>query len=97
MFSQEESAVRIKSASIGYMKKVLCSDLGGPEECEVEIRGNTPDEVAKNCQEHVMEEVEKGDSSHQDAVENMQGLSPEEQQEKMTEYMQVCTDAFKRD
>lgn len=97
MFIQEQSVVRIKSASIGYMKKVLCSDLGGPEECEVEIRGNTPDEVAKNCQEHVMEEVEKGDSSHQDAVENMQGLSPEEQQEKMTEYMQVCTDAFKRD
>ncbi len=62
----------------------------------VEIRGNTPDEVAKNCQEHVMEEVEKGDGAHQDAVENMQGLSPEEHQEKMAEYMQVCADAFKR-
>ena len=79
------------------MKKIICSDLGGLESCEVEIKGNTPDEVAKNCQEHVMDEVEKGDSNHQDAVENMQGLSPEEQQEKMTEYMQICTDAFKRD
>ena len=80
-----------------HMKKVICSDLGGPEECEVEIRGNTPDEMAKNCQEHVMEEVSKADSAHQNAIENMQGLSPEEQQEKFTEYMQICEDAFKRD
>ena len=79
-----------------YMKKIICSDLGGPESCEVEIRGNTPDEVVKNCQEHIMEEVEKGDGDHQDAVENMMGLSPEEQQEKMTEYMQICVEAFKR-
>jgi predicted small metal-binding protein len=79
------------------MKKIFCSDLGGPSECEVEIKGNTPDEVVKNCQEHVMEEVEKGDNAHQEAVENMQDMSPEEQQEKYTEYMQICTDAFKRD
>lgn len=78
------------------MKKVICSDLGGPAACEVEIKGNTPEEMVKNCQEHVMEEVENGDDAHQDAVENMQGLSPEEQQEKFAEYMQVCTDAFKR-
>jgi len=44
-----------------------------------------------------MEEVEGGDSDHQDAVENMSGLSPEGQQEKYTEYLQICTDAFKRD
>ena len=78
------------------MKKIICSDLGGPEECEVEIKGNTPEEVVKNCQEHVMEEVENGDSAHQDAVEDMQGMSPEEQQEKYTQYMQICSDAFKR-
>lgn len=80
-----------------YMKKITCSDLGGPESCEVELKGDTPEDVVKNCQEHVMEEVEKGDSEHQDAVENMQGLSPEEQQEKYTEYMGICIDAFKRD
>jgi predicted small metal-binding protein len=79
------------------MKKIICSDLGGPSECEVEIRGNTPEEVGKNAQEHVMEEVEKADSAHQDAVENMQGLSPEEQQEKYAEYMAICVNAFKRD
>jgi len=79
------------------MKKITCGDLGGPELCEVEIRGNTPDEVVKNCQEHVMDEVEKGDNSHQDAVEDMQGMSPEDQQEKYAQYLQVCTDAFKRD
>lgn len=79
------------------MKKIICSDLGGPAECGVEFRGDTPDDVVKNCQEHVMEEVAKGDSAHQDAVEDMAGLSPEEQQEKFAEYMQICADAFKRD
>ncbi len=79
------------------MKKITCADLGGPESCEVEFRGDDPDAIVKSCQEHVMEEVEKGDSNHQDAVENMQGLSPEEQQEKYVEYKQVCIDAFKRD
>jgi Mg2+ and Co2+ transporter CorA len=71
--------------------------LGGPEACEVEIRGNTPEKVVKNCQEHVMEEVEKSDNDHQDAVENMQGLSPDERQEQVDEYLQICADAFKRD
>ncbi len=79
------------------MKKIICSDLGGPAECEVEIKGNTPEEMGKNCQEHVMEEVEKSDGAHQEAVENMQGLSPEEQKEKFAEYMKICADAFKRD
>jgi len=79
------------------MKKIMCSDLGGPEECEVEIKGNTPEEVVKNCQEHVMEEVEKGDDNHQSAVENMQGLSPEERQEQVDHYVQICEEAFKRD
>ena len=79
------------------MKKVICSDLGGPESCEVEIKGNTPQEMGKNCQEHVMEEVEKCDDAHQEAVENMQSMSPEEQQEKFAEYMKICEDAFKRD
>jgi predicted small metal-binding protein len=79
------------------MKKIMCGDLGGPENCEVEFRGDDPAAIVKNCQEHVMEEVEGGDSDHQDAVENMSGMSPEEQQEKYTEYLQICTDAFKRD
>lgn len=78
------------------MKKIICSDLGGPSSCEVEIKGDTPDEIIKNCQEHVMEEVEKGNGAHLEAVENLQGLSPEELQEKTAEYVQVCVDACKR-
>jgi predicted small metal-binding protein len=78
------------------MKKIICSDLGGPESCAVEFKGDTPDDVVKNCQDHMMEEVDKGDSDHQDVVENMQGLSPEEQQEKYAEYMEICADAFNR-
>ncbi len=79
------------------MKKIICSDLGGPESCEVELKGNTPDEVVKNCQEHVMDEMEKGDGAHQDAVGGMMGMSPEEQQETFDGYLKICADAFKRD
>lgn len=79
------------------MKKIICSDLGGPTGCEVEFKGNTPEEVIKNCQEHVMEEIENGDSAHQEAVENMQNLSPEEQQEQVAVYQKICADAFARD
>ena len=70
--------------------------MGGPEACAVVIPGNTPDELVKNCQEHVMAEIEKGDDAHQEAVENMQGMSPDEQQEQMAEYLRICTDAFTR-
>ncbi len=79
------------------MKTVTCSDLGGPATCEVAITGQTPEEMGKNCQEHVMEEISKGDDAHQEAVEAMQGMSPEEQQAKYAEYMKVCKDALKRD
>jgi len=79
----------------GYMKTVKCADLGGPSTCTVEIPGATVEEMGKNCQEHVMEEIEKGDSDHQDAVEAMQSLAPEEQQEMYAKYMQVCEEALK--
>lgn len=75
----------------------MCSDLGGPASCAVEITGNTPEEMGKNCQEHVMEQVGNGDDAHQEVVENMQSMSPEEQQEKFAEYMKICEDAFKKD
>ena len=79
------------------MKKVTCSDLGGPVSCEVEITGNTPEDMGKKCQEHVMEEIQKGNDAHQEAVENMQSMSPEEQKEKFAEYMKICEDSFKKD
>ena len=79
------------------MKTVTCKDLGGPATCEVEIPGQTAEEMGKHCQEHVMEEIGKGDSAHQEAVEAMQNLSPEEQKEKFAEYMKVCEDALKAD
>lgn len=78
------------------MAKVICSDLGGPEECTIEITGQTAEEMAKNCQEHVMDEIHKGDEAHQEAVENMQNISPEEQKEKFTQYMEFCRSSFKR-
>mgnify|MGYP006969352016 CR=1 FL=1 len=79
------------------MKRITCSDLGGPATCDVEITGQTPEEMGKHCQAHVMDELAKGDAAHQEAVAAMQGLSPEEQQAKMAEYMKVCEEALKAD
>jgi hypothetical protein len=42
-------------------------------------------------------EEEAGKSSHQDAAENMNGMTPEEQQEKYTERLRICINTFKRD
>jgi len=75
------------------MKKLMCSDLGGPSECAVEITGNSFEEVGSNCKAHVMEEIGKGDDAHQAAVESMQGASPEDQQAMFAEYKQKYDNA----
>ena len=60
------------------MKKTTCRDLRGP--CDVEILGETPEEMGKNSKKHVMEMVQQGDEPHMAAIESMKSLSPEEQQ-----------------
>lgn len=59
------------------MKKTTCRDLRGS--CDAEIQGETPEEMAENCKQHVMEMIQSGDEGHKAAVESMQQLSKEEQ------------------
>ena len=75
------------------MKKLLCSDLGGPSECTVEITGSSFEDVAKNCQAHVMEEISKGDDAHEDAVGQWKDMTPEDQQSVMAEFQKKWEDA----
>lgn len=75
------------------MRKLMCSDLGGPSECSVEITGASFEEMGNNCKAHVMEEISKGDDAHQAAVEDMQGASPEDQQAMFAEYQKKYEEA----
>ncbi len=59
------------------MKKTTCKNLRGA--CDIEIQGDTPEEMGENCKEHVMEMVQSGDKDHMAAIEKMQKLSGQEQ------------------
>ena len=60
------------------MKKTTCRDLRGA--CDAEIQGETPEEMAEKCKQHVMEMMQSGDEDHKAAVEKMMQLSKEEQE-----------------
>jgi predicted small metal-binding protein len=66
------------------MKKLTCRDLGGP--CDVEITGNSFEEVGKKSHDHVMEQINSGDEAHRAAAEKMRSASPEEQKSMMAEF-----------
>ena len=61
------------------MKNSTCRDMWGA--CDLEIQGETADEMGENCKAHVMEMIQAGDEDHQAAIASMMALSPEEQQE----------------
>lgn len=70
------------------MKKLLCKDLGGPSECTAELTGETFLELGESSKKHVMEMVQGGDAAHQQAIERMMNLSPEEQQKEFASYQE---------
>jgi predicted small metal-binding protein len=53
------------------MKTMTCEQLGGA--CDLQLRGETADEVIKAQDHHLREAVESGDTSHQKALGDMQG------------------------
>lgn len=66
------------------MKTLMCKDLGGP--CDTAISGESFNELAENCKNHVMEEIGKGDAEHIAAVQHMKNASPEDQQKMIAGY-----------
>ena len=60
------------------MKKTTCKNLRGA--CDLEITGATFEEMSGNCKKHVMEMMQKGDESHNAAMNEMMKLSAEDQQ-----------------
>ncbi len=53
------------------MKTMTCRDLGGP--CDLELRGETADDVIQAQDRHLKEAVGGGDAAHEEARRAMQG------------------------
>jgi hypothetical protein len=53
------------------MKTMTCKQLGGP--CDLQLRGNTADEVIKLQDKHLKEMGTGGDDTHTSALKAMKG------------------------
>lgn len=53
------------------MKVMTCRQLGGP--CELELHGETADDVIKAQDRHLNEMVATGDAAHEPALKDMKG------------------------
>ena len=51
------------------MKTMTCRQLGGP--CDLELRGETADDVIHRQDEHLKEAVKAGDTAHEPARNDM--------------------------
>jgi len=53
------------------MKTMTCKQLGGP--CDVELRGDSADDVIKAQDAHLNDAVAAGDTAHEPALKEMKG------------------------
>ena len=53
------------------MKTMTCRQLGGA--CDLQLHGNTADEVIKLQDKHLKEVVANGDQAHESALKEMKG------------------------
>jgi len=53
------------------VKTMTCRQLGGP--CELQLHGETADEVIKAQDKHLKDAVAGGDELHEDALRAMKG------------------------
>ena len=53
------------------LKTMTCKQMGGP--CDLQIHGETADEVIKAQDRHLKEMVANGDETHKSALKKMKG------------------------
>ena len=53
------------------MKTMTCKQLGGP--CDLQLKGDSADEVIKAQDRHLKDAVAAGDATHEDALKSMKG------------------------
>lgn len=73
------------------MKKLTCRDLGGP--CDVEITGNSFEEIGRKSHAHVMAQINDGDEAHKAAANRMKNMSAENQKSMMAEFERKYNEA----
>ncbi|PIT91177.1 DUF1059 domain-containing protein [Candidatus Kaiserbacteria bacterium CG10_big_fil_rev_8_21_14_0_10_49_17] len=73
------------------MKKLTCKDLGGA--CGEEITGETFEELGENCKNHVLMQIQAGDTEHLRAVAKMKKATPEEQQAMLAGFQKKFDEA----
>ena len=54
------------------MKTMTCRQMGGP--CDVQIHGNTADEVIKGGEKHIRDMIASGDETHKSAMQMMDDM-----------------------
>jgi len=77
--------------TIFYMKKLTCKELGGS--CDEVITGETFEEMGENCKNHVLTQIQAGDTEHLRAVAKMKEATPEERSAMLAEYEKRFNDA----
>ncbi len=63
--------LRPRKGATTSMKTMTCRQLGGP--CDLELRGETADDVIKAQDRHLRDAVMAGDTTHQEAHRDMKG------------------------
>lgn len=53
------------------MKTMTCRQLGGP--CDLELRGESADDVIQQQDQHLKDAVAQGDTAHEPALKDMKG------------------------
>jgi hypothetical protein len=56
---------------VTVMKTMTCRQLGGP--CDLELQGETADDVIKAQDRHLKDAVKAGDTAHEQAHRDMKG------------------------
>jgi hypothetical protein len=56
---------------MSLMKTMTCRQLGGA--CDLQLHGNTADEIIKLQDKHLKEVVANGDQAHESALKEMKG------------------------
>lgn len=63
------------------MKQMTCNQLGGP--CDVVVKGNTAEELAKKSGDHVMS---MSDDAHKKVAEKIKSMSGDDNKKWMADF-----------
>ena len=72
-------------------KKITCRQMGGP--CDLEMTGDSVDEIVGKGAAHLAEMAEQGDAEHKAAVEMMNSSDPAGKEEWFKKFAETFANA----